>query len=274
MRTGIHHYALKEWGLEEYSSIEEEISSAIDNRGGSASIDDLVAFLSRFGVAENSVRTYANGSSFVRIAPGLIRNRTTDDSLPIPPPIEMAKGCYKLHQGWALRLTVTRDMLRGSGTPVPIGFVGHLGVHWQGSRRVPTDFGGILVSWGSMQASIGSLRDALSHLGAVNGDHVFVVDQDGEFTFQLARTQELEQLAPADQIAHKVGCAQGQWGSDVLGGISQALGFSEVDCSMRNVLRRLGQRGEDDLIQLLEPFGADIPDDRSLLEELEYILRG
>ena len=279
-RCGFKSYALREWGLEEYSTIEDQIEKEIERQGGEAAIESISTDLSlRFGVSENSVRAYAVGRNFVGTRPGWIRLRTDSDIPPAAPPIETAKGCYRLLQGWGTRLTVTEDMLRGSGTPIHEAFVGHVGITWPGAKRVPSAYGDVHIASGSIQGSIGSLREVVNELGAHQGDFLFVEFAGGtEFKFHLVRTQELEAASPGEKLALNVGLRLENWNGDVLGGMMHALGLTESRRSVGQIRRRLIERHEPDLLPLLEMACPDQQigqaSGRSLLERLEYILRG
>ena len=61
MRVEINRVGLRAWGMEEYSSIAEEMDQELERRGGSADIKDLIETLvARFNLRENSVRFFAN----------------------------------------------------------------------------------------------------------------------------------------------------------------------------------------------------------------------
>jgi hypothetical protein len=253
----------------------------IERQGGEATIDSIITHLSRrFGAAENSVRTYAAGRNFVRTHSGWIRRRTDTDAPPAAPPIETAKRCYRLLKGWATRLNVTEDMLRGSGTPVHEAFVGHVGVTWPGSKLVPSAFGEIHIALGSIQGTIGSLREVVNELGADEGDFLFVEFADSAvFQFHLVRAVDIKAAPDAKhQLALMVGADLEVWGDDVLAGMSRALGLTFAIRSKADVRRRLDLRGETDLLPLFDLACPDQPDGqasaRSRLERLEYILRG
>lgn len=277
MRPSLKHIALREWGLEEYSSVEEEMAEEIQCQGGEAEIDHLVGVLTRkFGVSESSVRMYAGGPNFIRTRRGAVRLRTQGDPPPTAPPVDQAKRCYRLARGWAIRLTVTSDILRGSGTPVHPAFVGHVGVACMESKTVPSLFGGISVGWSSLQAWIGSLRPVIEGLSAHVGDYLFIeFTPRGEFQYTLVRADELDVAAPAERLALEVGTRLDRWNGDALAALAHALGLGTGSDQSPSALRsRLRSRGEDDLVSLLDESAAVLHDDQSLLELMEFVLRG
>lgn len=277
MRSSMKHIALREWGLEEYSSVEEEMVEEIARQGGEAEIDQLVTLLIRkFGISEPSVRMYAGGLNFVSTGRGAIRLRRADDPFPVAPPVAQTKRCYHLVQGWACRLTVTSDIVRGSGTHVPPGFIGHIGVACLESRTVPSVYGNMNVRWSSLQTWIGSLRPVIEALGAQVGDYLFVeFIPRGEFDYTLVRAEELDAASTAERLALEVGTRLDQWNGDVLRALAHALGLGIGDDQSPAALHfRLRSRGEDDLVSLLDESSTVRHDDQLLLDLMEFVLRG
>lgn len=83
MRLGKDRYGLRQWGGEEYSGILQELEQAIDEAGGAADLEELIArFVAEFEVSESSVRAYAADRRFIRGADGTISFRTGDDPEP------------------------------------------------------------------------------------------------------------------------------------------------------------------------------------------------
>ena len=67
VRVDKYRFALREWEMEEYSGIAEEIAQRIREGDGTAALDDVVhQLVETFGVAETSVRAYAEAPMFVR----------------------------------------------------------------------------------------------------------------------------------------------------------------------------------------------------------------
>ncbi|MCC6630145.1 MAG: hypothetical protein IT340_22420 [Chloroflexi bacterium] len=277
VRPSLKHIALREWGLEEYSSVEEEMAEEIRRQGGEAEIDHVVNVLTRkFGVSEHSVRMYAGGPNFIQAKRGVIRLRREDDPLPVAPPVDQARRCYRLMEGWATRVTLTADVLRGSGTPVHPGFVGHVGVACLESKTVPSVFGGISIGWSSLQAWVGSLRQPIEGLSAQVGDYLFIeYTPRGDFQYTLVRAGELDSAAPAERLALEVGTRLDRWNGDVLAALAHALGLGIGGDQSPSALRlRLRSRGEEDLVSLLDESADVVHDDQSLLKLMEYVLRG
>lgn len=82
IRVSKRSFGLREWGLEEYSGIVDEISQRIDRAGYAVLLDSVVKELvSTFDVAASSVRTFAEAPRFV-LENGFVRHRTNDEDIP------------------------------------------------------------------------------------------------------------------------------------------------------------------------------------------------
>jgi hypothetical protein len=115
-----HRFGLREWDLEEYSGIAQEITERIERAGGVASLDSIIEELvDQFGVSENSVRMFANAPAFVR-EHGFVRLRTTDDAYQVDTRINRVSGLYvDSDERVIFHMDVDRDTLRGSGRSLP-----------------------------------------------------------------------------------------------------------------------------------------------------------
>lgn len=178
MRVDMTRFGLPEWGMEEYSTIAEEIDQEIERRGGVADINDLVSTLiDRFNLREQSIRLYVTAPMFV-IEAGTIRRRTeADPHEPVPPVIDTA-GCYLLGlDTLAWRIEVNADTLRGSGRPMPAAIAAWLGV-LPGCRRILNAEGGaVTISWPATSAigsSLGSIRFLVERVEARVGEQVLL----------------------------------------------------------------------------------------------------
>jgi hypothetical protein len=110
-------WALRQWGINEYTGVFSEIAARIDAAGGAIStkalVDDITAAFP--DVAETSIRSYLSAPAFV-VENGKARRRTEADGWPAVPPLNTARGAF--HNGRneiGIALPVTFDLLRGSG---------------------------------------------------------------------------------------------------------------------------------------------------------------
>jgi hypothetical protein len=251
-RCGMKLLALREWGYPEYSTVERAMVQEIEAQGGEVGVEWLAERLERqFGISRQSVRTYANGLTFVSLGSGQIRLRNESDPLPTVRPIQDARRCYRLTSGWAIRLPVTADTLRGSGTPITPSFVAHVGVHCLADGTVPSSYGDILVAWTSVQAFLGSLRRVALELGADIGDYLFVeFTANRHFEFMLVRSSEL-QGSGGTRLAREIGTTLDAWNGNVTAALAHALG-RDYNQNVEDLGAHLRARGESDLAQLLE----------------------
>jgi hypothetical protein len=256
MRVDMTRVGLRAWGLEEYSTIAEEIDQEIERRGGTADFNELVSTLiSRFGLKEGSIRFFANAPMFV-IANGIIRRRTASDPQDPVRPVTSTTGCYLLAPevlGW--RIEVSVDSLRGSGRQMPASIAAWLGVQ-PGGRRVLTAGGGtVTITWPETSATgsaLGSIRALVEHVGARVGDQALLVFRRTEGTLGLTRIDQ--RMVDAAEGTRRLSLLTGvplTDGDDVfLHVLGQALGTRGSRAAVAAALR---ERGEAALAALVPP---------------------
>jgi hypothetical protein len=279
LRRGLRHFGLREWGGEEYSTIVDEIEQEILRQGGEASIETLVDRLTRmFGVSESSVRQYAAGPRFARTRAGLIRVRTSDEAIPgrTIRPIELTRRCYRLKKGWALKISVSPDTLRGSGTMIPAGVANHIGIGPLGKSQLHSRYGIVTYSWPSLQPTVGSLGRVVQEMRAEVGDHIFMeFVAAGRVEFSHLSRGALEANDGFERLALEVGTHLDQWDGDIVAACAHALGLQgaqQIGASgyhkralLTAICRRFRVRGEEDLVRLLPPRALEV-DETPLLE--------
>jgi hypothetical protein len=272
MRVDMTRVALRSWGLEEYSTIAEEIDQEIDRQGGTADINELVSTLiARFNLREQSIRIGTNAPMFF-IHDGTIRRRTEADPHDPVPPVTTTAGCYLLRpEVLAWRIEINTDSLRGSGRPMPTSIAAWLGV-LPGSRRSLIAEGDMVnVSWPATSGSgpsLGSIRSQLETEEAGVGDEVLVVFGREKGTVAVTRldpvavnsTQGIERLSILTGLSLEDG------GTLFLHALGQALGTRGTHASIKAALR---ERGESALAALV-PIEEESPD----LDEAIAALKG
>ena len=253
VRTDRDSWGLEAWGEDAYGGIAQAIRDSIDRSGGIAQLEDLVDELTgKFSVSASSVRSYASSHSFVRIGGGAIRTRTEKDEFEPPPPIQTVSGCFRLQQGWAIRVEVSRDTMRGSGLVIRKGLAGYLGLT-PGSRLTLRDHGGLElpVQWTGPQATLGSQRDLAENLECRLGDYLFiefVEPEKREFVTHRVRRTDGESM----DIFSEVGTDSDTWSNDHIAAAGHALGFSPLQSNAVNVRAAFRARGELELAGLVE----------------------
>lgn len=268
-RRALNLYGLTEWGGEEYTSVVDEMTEELERQGGSMDLDELATMLAHnFGVSESSVRMYAGGPQFHVDVARRVARRTGDLPLPDSPPLGLTRACFCLHDGWALRRTVDHDITRGSGSGLPIAFAKELGLNPEASLRLDTPLGEVTCSWPSHTAHIGSLRAFAKALGAVDGDHLFIVHLGaGRLDIRMVRASDCAAASGYRRLALECGRRPGDFPERK---VAASLGLSAKDRQLATAIRlRLRTRGESDLAQLV----PDEPPEDGLLDALASLGR-
>jgi hypothetical protein len=179
IRASRRTWGLRAWGITEYAGIAHAIGAAIDARGGSAKIDDLItSLLATYpDVAESSIRTYISTLEFITQA-GIVRRRTSTDEWPPVPPLNTVRGAFRNgHNEIRLALPVTADLLRGSGQPIHPAVAAAVGVTPGQRRTFASSHGEITLVWklsSTTGANIGSLRAHAVAAEATTADTIVV----------------------------------------------------------------------------------------------------
>lgn len=261
MRTSRIHIGLRIWGLEEYSSIEEEIAQEIDRQEGKASSDHLIATLTtNFHVAESSVRAYlSNSPNFSLTSEGYYVNRPRASSARGIRPIERSRSCFRIGNHWAHKVQVTPDILRGSGSGISTAFAAYVGAGVPGAKvQFPSPVGPITIANTPTGSTISSLRAAVNSSGASEGDALFVqfVERD-KFDFHSVSRSRLDDARGLARLALEVGIV-GDAEPAMLSSVARAIGLAS-NATLDEVRRRFIQRREPELAELLPSEHEDGP---------------
>lgn len=264
IRRSLDQYGLAEWGGDEYTTIVEEIREELNRQGGEVTLAHLLEVLpARFGVSSSSVRTYATQHPlFTMTSRGTVCLRAEET----PPssrhrPLHESRACFRLDHGWALRLRVTRDTLRGSGTSIPAALAEHAGVLPGSTRSFESEFGPIPMSWQGIQPNIGSHRRAADALELQVGDLLFIEfdESSNVLRFRGTHARDIETKSGIARLACELGSDVNE--PDPVGWVCRALA---IDRDERDALamacRRLRGRGESDLADLIDDEQLSRPD--------------
>jgi hypothetical protein len=245
MRVSKRAFGLREWGLEEYSGIAEEIAQRIERAGGAVEIEMLVEELVQtFGVAASSVRMYAEAPRFV-VSNGTVRFRTSDDVLHADARVHAARGLFpeparrRVH----LVIPVDADVERGSGVGIRPAVATAVGVK-PGERLHFDDGAGgrILISWPDSAAagpSLGSTRQLAQRVGAACGDSLLL-------TFELdTHSVRSSLIRPTTTDLTALTGLDVEQGREL-----EALGAS-IGCSPTEVRTVLARRGDQQVLDAI-----------------------
>ncbi len=269
MRRGLEHYGLRAWGGEEYSTIVDEIQQEIERQGGEATLEHLVSTLtSSFGVSDSSVRTYAaQHPLFDQTERGTICLRESGThTTGSRRPLEETRGCFRLQGGWALRLVVNADTLRGSGASIPTALAEHVGLTPRTSRDFESDSGTLHVGWPSIQPQIGSQSRAAEALGAREGDLLFIEFVENRVCFHGVARQELDEAGGIERLAREMGADANE--PEPFAWVCRALSVDQGDQdALATIRRRLTARKEQELAAFVPQADLTEPD-RAILDIL------
>lgn len=238
-------FALAAWGGAAYAGIRDAIGRAIDAGGGAVDLAWLVRELTtQFTVAESSVRTYAQAHPFVTVE-GKVRRRETI-AVPAANP-SGTRRLYRLSDGWALRLQVTADHARGSGSVLPTALAVLLGLFPGHSATISCRGGDQSVSWTGLQPSLGSIRRLLEPGGLTVGDWMCAVfDDSGSFSLAPVHADGQTGVALALTLAGIPEADVPDPRETLAGALSLPL-----NSSWSSIIAAARNRGDDDLAEAL-----------------------
>ena len=196
VRTGKRTWGLKEWGVEEYSGIVEEIFERLDMRGPMDQQELIEELATTFtDISVNSIKMYLATPAFV-CEGGIVRRRTSDDSWIVREQLSEVRGAFRTSDNeLRLCLPVTADALRGSGQSISPAVGAALGVMPGDERSFRSADGAQLVvrwrPWSTSGPDIGSIRGFLLAANAQKGDAILLI-------FSLAEDSLTTQLIPPD----------------------------------------------------------------------------
>lgn len=276
-RVAKNQWALRIWGLEEYTGAADEMAEEIERQGGAVSLADLAELLaSRFGISENSVRTYAQAPRFV-VEGGIVRLRASDERFVVAATIADAKGCFQDSPSTVtFCVAVDNDVLRGSGRAVPAAVATFVGVVPGSDRRLLAVHVGsdgseqVTLTWpldSPVGPTMGSIRRIAHATQATEGDLLRLrVDRaEGTLGAVCVRPQDLESMSPVARLSALTGL-EGLTSSNAVERLAESLSIEPI--GLRSHLFR---RGDGHLTGLLPEAAVD-PDLKVALAELEDAL--
>lgn len=248
-RVDKDRWALREWGHEVYSGIRVEIGERIDRHGGSISLAELIEDLTgTFDISKNSVTIYANNPPFTCIN-GVVRRNDTSVEMEASP--EDEARFYRVPEGWAYRVTLNSDHMRGSGTAAPDALATVLKLKFDESRELTTSLGPQRVSWKGTRPDFGTVRRLIEAQGLSEGTEVFFVIGDyGSFAIVPVRPATGKPLADAVSLINQPPAFIPM---DAVHALARGLGKSSLTPfhEVQNAYRR---RGDADIADLMDQW--------------------
>jgi len=244
-------WALSEWGLESYTGVRGLIRDELARNDGLVDLDGLVERLtSKYSVTASSVIAYASAPPFAATG-GVVRIASEREPGKSP---ERTRRLYRRGDEWLYRIRVTKEHLRGSGTPAPAAITRVLGLGYGEVRKLESVLGPQSVSWIALQPTFSTIRRFLIEEDIEIDSEIFlVVRDDGYF-----HIEKVEQPAPND-LHHAlalVGLLHRDR-ADARQDLAMAIGLPE-DSPTSSVIGGFRERGDIDVADLLTSSSAEI----------------
>jgi len=246
VRVDRKRWALRLWGFEAYGGISEAIGRIVDERGGQASIRELLdSICGRFEVAESSVWAYAVAYPFQSVGGVVSRADKAKESRKS---WRQTRRFYARGEQWLLRLMTTNDHLRGSGSQCPSAVAQELGAEPQGNLAFSDGSYQLRVYRTGIQPHFGSLKSFLDRDGIGEGEEVFLVFGPGsKVAIERVPDPSIDPLPRACQLVGKSGVGNTY---QCLQRLREAIGLGVV--ASASVLWECYQsRGDSDVAELI-----------------------
>lgn len=235
-------WALRQWGISEYTGVFAEIAARIDTAGGAIStkalVDDMTTTFP--DIAESSIRSYLSAPGFL-IDDALVRRRTEADGWPAVAPLYTVRGAF--HNGRneiRIAIAVDYDLLRGSGQALNPATATALGIH-PGQRRSFSGTHDIHLFWrlsATNGASVGSLRGLAAALGADMNDTIVLAFKVRDSTVKATR------IRAGEDARTRLRALLGTRIRNPVADLARAL-----HCQPEEVAALLGRRGDAELLE-------------------------
>ena len=239
-------WALTEWGLESYSGIRALVREEVMRGGGQISMDMLIERITgRYTVRASSVIAYASAPPFDAKG-GIVRLATGDRDARKGP--ERTRRLYRRPDAWLYRVMVTREHLRGSGSPAPMALAAILGLEHGQVRQLESALGPQTISWAGNQPAFATIRRFLVDSDIETGSEIFlVIGDDGSFHIEPVGAGDAALLERALRLTGVAGAAVRQHPRAAL---AAAIGLPE-ESPAASVIGGYRERGDTDVAELL-----------------------
>lgn len=239
-------WALPEWGMETYTGIRALVREEVARHGGKISMDALIERITgRYTVTASSVAAYAAAPPF-ETKSGIVRLAVGERDARKAP--ERTRRLYRRADGWLYRVLVTRDHLRGSGSPAPMALAGILGLQYRQIRQMDSALGPQTISWLGTQPAFGTIRRFLVDSDIETGSEIFlVVGDDGSFRIEPVDASD---AAPLERALLLVGATGAEARQRPRAALATAIGLPEESPAI-SVIGGYRERGDSDVVELL-----------------------
>jgi hypothetical protein len=244
-RVDRDQWALKEWGMEAYSGIRSMIRELVARSGGRARLEDIVEYITgRYSVSASSVVAYAASAPFTT-RQGIVEIGGERGARKSP---RRTRRLFRRAGGWAYRVRISTEHLRGSGFVAPVAVATILGLAEGQTLQLDSPLGPQAVFWTGTQPSFGTIRRFLMEHDVAAGTEVFLIlGDDGSFGFELARESVGDPLADALSLIGAPMTADRTAARSVF---AEAIDLP-TDAPIASIIGDYRSRGDDDVAELL-----------------------
>lgn len=244
-RVDRDRWALKEWGMEAYTGIRSLIRELVARGAGRASLDDVVEYITgRYSVSASSVIAYASAAPFTT-KDGIVRLGGERTARKSP---RRTRRLFRRPDGWAYRVRITTDHLRGSGSIAPMAISTILDLNEGQTLQLDSPLGPQAVAWTGIQPSFGTIRRFLMDADVAAGTEAFLVINDNRsFSFEQARDLVDDPLADALTL---IGARPTSDPAMARVALAAAIELPE-DAPVSSIIGDYRARGDDDVADLL-----------------------
>ncbi|MGW0022241.1 hypothetical protein ACWDUD_28340 [Rhodococcus sp. NPDC003382] len=244
-------WSLARWETDIPGAVRARIARIVDGAGGSADAAALAAALTeRFPISEAAARIFADSGDF-EVVGGRVRRRVRTHVAVRSP--QRTRRLYRLGDVSRLRITATRDHLRGADFPVPSAVAGIVGCPPGGGLVLGSRLGTQVMRWSGATPQLGTIRRFLEDLGVEEDNEVFLeFHPDGHFDVVPLRTVA-DNAEPLRKALALVGHSTPEIVPEegMAAALAAAIGL-EDETRPRRVLSAYRARREIDLVALLE----------------------
>jgi hypothetical protein len=239
-------WALSEWGMKSYTGIRALVREEVGRNGGEIPLETLIERITgRYTVSANSVIAYASALPFEARA-GIVRFSTGERELHKTP--ERTRRLYQRADGWIYRVTVTKDHLRGSGSPAPVALANILGIQHGQARQLASELGPQTITWTGSQPAFGTIRRFLIDSDIEIDSEIFLVIGDND-SFRIEPI-DVSDTAPLECSLRLVGVHDEVARKHPRAALATAIGLPETS-SVASVIGGYRERGDTDIAELL-----------------------
>lgn len=229
-------WGLASWSGEEYTNIKDRLLNYVDENG-STSFNTLVQiFTEQFDVKESSIRAYASAYPLELVA-GIVR-RTTVKPV-VKKKLRNTRNFYRTKDGFAFRISVTTETLRGSSPICPAALMAALNVEFGTKKALVWEFGTFTLGFATHMPNMSSVKKACDKLGLQPGDQLML-----QFVGDSVSYSKVDLGYSGAQLIRALICAEE--GDELGGAIRFALDL-KADSSDDEVIAICEKRKEKDL---------------------------